>query len=44
MLITLLKSKFDLHQFLFGDILRVTESDGWRTLIIIVSAPLMVFL
>ena len=36
MLITLLKSKLDLHQFLFGDILGVTESDVWRTLIITV--------
>lgn len=34
MLITLLKSKLDLHHFLFGDILGVTESDVWRTLII----------
>ncbi|MBD0262606.1 MAG: metal ABC transporter permease [Tolypothrix sp. Co-bin9] len=34
MLITLLKSKLDLHQFLFGDILGVTEFDVWRTLII----------
>ena len=36
MLITLLKSKLDLHHFLFGDILGVTESDVWRTLIITV--------
>ncbi|MBW4446291.1 MAG: metal ABC transporter permease [Spirirestis rafaelensis WJT71-NPBG6] len=36
MLITLLKSKLDLHQFLFGDILGVTESDIWRSLIITV--------
>lgn len=36
MLITLLKSKLDLHQFLFGDILGVTEFDVWRTLIITV--------
>lgn len=36
MLITLLKSKLDLHHFLFGDILGVTESDVSRTLIITV--------
>ena len=32
MLITLLKSKLDLHHFLFGDILGVTVDDVWRTL------------
>ncbi|HLO50722.1 MAG TPA: metal ABC transporter permease [Kamptonema sp.] len=31
MLITLLKSKLDLHSFLFGDILAVTVNDVWRT-------------
>ena len=31
MLITLLKSKLDLHSFLFGDILAVTVDDVWRT-------------
>ncbi|MDJ0617197.1 MAG: metal ABC transporter permease [Calothrix sp. MO_192.B10] len=34
MLITVLKSKLDLHHFLFGDILGVTTSDVIRTLII----------
>lgn len=34
MLITLLKSKIDLHSFLFGDILGVTVTDVWRTLVI----------
>ncbi|BAY31916.1 ABC-3 protein [Nostoc carneum NIES-2107] len=42
MLITLLKSKLDLHHFLFGDILGVTESDVWRTLIITVIVLLSV--
>jgi manganese/iron transport system permease protein len=36
MLITLLKSKLDLHQFLFGDILGVTTDDVKRTVIITV--------
>lgn len=36
MLITILKSKIDLHSFLFGDILGVTTSDVTRTLIITV--------
>jgi manganese/iron transport system permease protein len=36
MLITLLKSKIDLHSFLFGDILVVKEGDVWRTLLITV--------
>jgi manganese/iron transport system permease protein len=34
MLITLLKSKLDLHSFLFGDILEVTATDVIKTLII----------
>lgn len=34
MLITLLKSKIDLHSFLFGDILMVTLTDVFRTLTI----------
>jgi manganese/iron transport system permease protein len=34
MLITLLKSKLDLHSFLFGDILGITSSDVIRTAII----------
>ncbi|MBD2167730.1 metal ABC transporter permease [Calothrix membranacea FACHB-236] len=42
MLITLLKSKLDLHHFLFGDILGVTASDIWRTLIITVIVLLSV--
>lgn len=41
-LITLLKSKLDLHQFLFGDILGVTTTDVWRTLIITVVVLLAV--
>lgn len=41
-LITLLKSKLDLHEFLFGDILGVTISDVWRTLIISVIVLLCV--
>ncbi|MBE9190663.1 metal ABC transporter permease [Gloeocapsopsis crepidinum LEGE 06123] len=32
-LITVLRSKLDLHQFLFGDILGVTTIDIWQTLI-----------
>jgi len=31
MLITLMRSKIDLHSFLFGDILAVTSDDVWRT-------------
>lgn len=42
MLITLLKSKLDLHHFLFGDILGVTISDVWRTLVITVVILLCV--
>ena len=34
LLITLLKSRIDLHSFLFGDILSVTSSDVIRTLVI----------
>ncbi len=37
MLITTLKSKLDLHSFLFGDILGVTTADLWRTLIIAIA-------
>ena len=37
MLITILKSKLDLHSFLFGDILGVTSADLWRTLIIAIA-------
>lgn len=42
MLITLLKSKLDLHSFLFGDILGVTMFDVWRTLAIAVLVLLCV--
>lgn len=41
-LITLLKSKLDLHHFLFGDILGVTTDDVRRTLIITVAVLLLV--
>ncbi|OKH29228.1 metal ABC transporter permease [Chroogloeocystis siderophila] len=41
-LITVLRSKIDLHQFLFGDILGVTNSDVWRTLFITVIVLLLV--
>lgn len=34
LLITVLRSKLDLHHFLFGDILGVTTGDVWRTLVI----------
>ena len=37
MLITILKSKLDLHSFLFGDILGVTSTDLWRTLLIAIA-------
>lgn len=37
MLITILKSKLDLHSFLFGDILGVTSVDLWRTLVIAIA-------
>ncbi|MEH2309856.1 MAG: metal ABC transporter permease [Nostoc sp.] len=42
MLITLLKSKLDLHEFLFGDILGVTTDDVKRTVIITVIVLLLV--
>ncbi|WP_107667613.1 metal ABC transporter permease [Cyanothece sp. BG0011] len=42
MLITLLKSKIDLHSFLFGDILGVTQNDFFRTLIIVVFIVIFV--
>lgn len=41
-LITVLKSKLDLHQFLFGDILGVTMTDVWKTLAIAVVILLLV--
>lgn len=41
-LITVLKSKLDLHQFLFGDILGVTTVDVWRTLAIAIVVLLSV--
>ncbi len=37
MLITILKSKIDLHSFLFGNILGVTSTDLWRTLLITIA-------
>jgi manganese/iron transport system permease protein len=44
MLITLLKSKLDLHSFLFGDILAVTSDDVgrtfWITLLILIGVKL----
>ncbi len=42
MLITLLKSKLDLHSFLFGDILGVTTADVERTLVITIFVLLLV--
>ncbi len=42
MLISVLKSKVDLHHFLFGDILGVTTEDVWRTLIITVITLFLV--
>ncbi len=42
MLITLLKSKLDLHSFLFGDILGVTTADVERTLVITLFVLLLV--
>jgi manganese/iron transport system permease protein len=42
MLITLLKSKLDLHQFLFGDILGVTTDDVKRTVVITVIVLILV--
>lgn len=41
-LITVLRSKLDLHQFLFGDILGVTITDVWRTLLITIVVLLLV--
>ncbi|MDF5712244.1 MAG: metal ABC transporter permease [Nostoc sp. S4] len=41
-LITLLKSKLDLHEFLFGDILSVTTDDVKRTVIITVFVLILV--
>ncbi|MFM7423647.1 MAG: metal ABC transporter permease [Elainella sp.] len=43
-LITILKSKLDLHSFLFGDILSVTGSDVIRTLAIAVAVLFVVFI
>jgi manganese/iron transport system permease protein len=37
MLITVLKSKLDLQHFLFGDILGVTSTDLWQTLMIAIT-------
>ncbi|MEM7556282.1 MAG: metal ABC transporter permease [Cyanobacteria bacterium P01_A01_bin.84] len=42
MLISTLKSKVDLHHFLFGDILGVTTADVWHTLIITVITLFLV--
>ncbi|MEH2322284.1 MAG: metal ABC transporter permease [Nostoc sp.] len=42
MLITLLKSKLDLHEFLFGDILSVTTDDVKRTVIITVFVLVLI--
>lgn len=41
-LITVLKSKLDLHHFLFGDILGVTTTDVWRTLGITIVVLILV--
>jgi len=41
-LITVLQSKLDLHQFLFGDILGVTATDIWQTLIITIFVLVLV--
>ncbi|OWY69153.1 hypothetical protein B7486_22865 [cyanobacterium TDX16] len=41
-LITVLKSKLDLHQFLFGDLLGVTTIDVWKTLAIAIIILLLV--
>ncbi|MUL34891.1 metal ABC transporter permease [Gloeocapsopsis dulcis] len=41
-LITVLRSKLDLHQFLFGDILGVTITDVWQTLFITIFVLLLV--
>ncbi len=42
LLITLLKSRIDLHSFLFGDILSITSSDVIRTLLITLFLVLFV--
>jgi len=42
LLITLLKSRIDLHSFLFGDILGVTGNDLWRTFFITISVLIFV--
>jgi manganese/iron transport system permease protein len=42
MLVTLLKSKLDLHEFLFGDILSVTTDDVKRTVIITAVVLLLI--
>ncbi len=44
LLITLLESKIDLHNLLFGDILGITTLDIWRTLIITVIILIFVTL
>lgn len=41
-LITLLRSKIDLHSFLFGDILVVTKDDVFRTLVITIFVLLFI--
>ncbi|AFY86845.1 MAG: Manganese transport system membrane protein MntB [Chroococcidiopsis cubana SAG 39.79] len=41
-LITVLKSKLDLHQFLFGDLLGVTTIDVWKTFAIAIIILLLV--
>jgi manganese/iron transport system permease protein len=41
-LITVLRSKLDLHQFLFGDILGMTIADVWKTLAIAVIILIIV--
>jgi manganese/iron transport system permease protein len=43
-LITILKSKLDLHSFLFGDILGVTIGDVWRTAAIAIFVLVVVAL
>jgi manganese/iron transport system permease protein len=43
-LITILKSKLDLHSFLFGDILGVTAGDVWRTAAIAIAVLAVVAL
>jgi manganese/iron transport system permease protein len=41
-LLTVLKSRLDLHELLFGDILSVTQADVWRTGIVAVVIVLLV--